>query len=846
MFRKILPLLFFFITSLVLAQEEIKTPSISYSGTPKKYEIADIQVVGVENYDPKILINLSGLKVGSSINIPGDEISNAIRNYWNHGLFSNVKIEASKIVGRKIYLNIVLQERPRLSEINYFGLKKSEIEDLDPKVAMMKGSQVTPYLKDRAEKYIKKYFVEKGFSNVEISIVQRDDTIQPNHVFLDIDVDKKTKVKVRDIDFVGNSVLSDFDLSRAMKKTSEKGKIWNFFRTKKYIESLYREDLIKVVEKYNGLGYRDARIIADTVTKVNSVVDIKIHVEEGRKYYFGNITWIGNSLYSSDFLNYSLRIKKGTLFSQKKLDGRLKDDEDAVHNLYMDNGYLFSNITPAEVHIYNDTIDLEMRIYEGKQASLNEIVINGNTQTNEQVVRREIRTKPGQLFSKSELIRTVRELAQLGHFDPENISPDVQPNQDDGTVDIVYNLQEKSNNQLELSGGWGGGMFVGSLGLKFTNFSLRNIFHADEWRPLPTGDGQTIALRAQTNGSYYQSYSASFTEPWLGGKRPNSLTVSVYHQIQTGVSSSYGYNPYSTNSYASNSTINQNSINPTKSFKVTGFSVGLGKRLTWPDDYFGIYTELGFTNYSMNQWAYFIYPTGTSKTIVAKIIFSRNSVDNPLYPRGGSNFSIGLAFTPPYSLFNGKDYANMTDAQRYKMVEYYKWNFKSVIFKSLDKGQKLVLMGKYEVGYLGYYNEYAISPFEKFRLGGDGMSGNNMYGSETIGLRGFENSSLTPYKNNKEDGNVYTKLTFELRYPIALKPSATIFVLTFFEAGNAWGKFSEFSPFDMRRAAGAGVRIYLPIFGLMGIDWGYGWDASRAKPTVPSGSQFHFVMGQSF
>lgn len=844
-------LLVWLIAIAAFGQEEVKTPNISYSGSPKKYEIAEIEVVGVQNYDAKVLVNLSGLKPGQQITLPGDEISNAIRKYWEHGLFSNVKIEASKIEGKKVYLNIVLAERPRLTELHYYGLKKSEIEDLNPKVAMMKGSQVTPYLIDRAEKYIKRYFVDKGFSNVEVNVIQRDDTTQVNHVFLDIDVDKKSKVKVRKIQFDGNTVLTDFKLGRQMKKTAMKGKIYNFFKTKKFIEEKYREDLAKIMAKYNEIGYRDARILSDSVIKnPNNTVDIIIKLEEGRKHFFGDITWVGNTIYPADYLSYNLRIKKGEVFNQKQLDKRLFEDEDAVHNLYMDNGYLFSNISPTELNIVNDTINLEMRIFEGKQATINEIIIRGNNQTNEHVVRREIRTKPGQLFSKSELIRTVRELAQLGYFDPETISPDVQPNQEDGTVDIEYKLEEKSNNQLELSGGWGGGMFVGSLGLKFTNFSMRNIFHADEWKPLPTGDGQTIALRAQTNGSYYQSYSASFTEPWLGGKRPNSLTVSVYHQVQTGVSSNSGY--YNYNSYSSGIT-SASMYDTSKSFKVTGVSVGMGKRLTWPDDYFAIYGEVGFTNYSLKNWAgYFSgFSDGTSKTINFKVVLSRNSVDSPLYPRGGSNYSLGVNFTPPYSMFNDVDYATATPAERYEFIEFHKWNFKTSTFKALDRGSKLVVMGRYELGYLGYYDPYAVSPFEKFRVGGDGMSGYSMMGSETIGLRGYENSSLTPYdKDGEENGNVYTRMTLELRYPIALKPSATIYVLSFLEAGNAWQKFTQFSPFDVKRSAGFGVRIFLPMFGLMGVDWAYGFDRPNSGQSAyygtNSGSQFHFVIGQSF
>ena len=851
MFKNFLLFLALLVSNLLMGQEEAITPTISYSGAPKKYEIANISLTGIQNYDTNILINLSGLKVGQTITIPGDEISNAIKKYWDHGLFSNVVIEATKIEGRKIYLNIILAERPRLSELHYFGLKKSETEELNPKVAMMKGGQVTPYLITRATKYIKKFFVEKGYSNVEVNVVQRNDTSKVNYVFLDINVDKKTKVKVRNIQFQGNTVFSNFKLAWAMKKTNIKGKVYNFFRSKKFIEDLYRKDLVSVIEKYNALGYRDARIVSDSIIKNdNNTVDIKISIEEGKKYYFGKISWIGNSLYAEDFLNFNLRIRKGDLFDQKRLDKRLTGDDDAVSNLYMDNGYLFSNITPAEKKVYNDTIDLEMRVYEGSQATINNVVIRGNTVTNEQVVRREIRTKPGQLFSKSELIRTIRELAQLGHFDPEQITPDVQPNQEDGTVDIVYNLVEKSNNQLELSAGVGGGMFVGSLGLKFTNFSLSNFLHFSEWSPLPSGDGQTIALRAQTNGSYYQSYSASFSEPWMGGKRPNSFNCSVYYQIQTGTNGNY--NPYAY-SGSSNGVIPSQYIDPTKSMEVTGVSMGLGKRLSWPDDYFQIYGEVGFTNYSLRHWTGFFLQDGTSKTINFKVVWSRNSVDNPLYPRGGSNISLGVNFTPPFSMFNGKDYSSstMTPQDRYKFIEFHKWNFKSTFFKALDRGEKLVAMARYDYGYLGYYNQNAISPFEKFNVGGDGMSGYNLYGSETVGLRGYANGSLTPYSAaGSSNGNVYNKLTLELRYPITLKPSATIYVLTFLEAGNCWQSFGESNAFDLKKSAGAGVRIFLPIFGLMGIDWGYGFDApyysGSQTPFAVSGSQFHFVIGQSF
>jgi outer membrane protein insertion porin family len=839
-------------------------PKINYSGIPHKYEIADIKVTGVENLDPKILVNLSGLRVGQVIPVPGDEVTQAIKRYWKHGLFSNVKIIADKIENGKIWLEIRLTERPRLSEINFLGLKKSELETVSEKVAMMKGSQVTPYAVDRAKKYITDYFIEKGYYNTEVNIVQRDDPAQENHVILDIHVDKKDKVKVNSLVFKGNEVLSSRKLNWTMKKTNDKGNPINLFRTKKFVEEEFENDLQALIDKYNEYGYRDATIVKKKVTKNDdNTVDIELDIDEGKKYYFGDITWVGNSVYPSDYLAYKLMIRKGDVFNQKQLEKRLIEDDDAVSNEYMNHGYLFANITPVETGVNNDTIDLEMRVFEGQQARINEVRIKGNTKTHEHVVRREIRTKPGQLFDKSLLIRTVRELAQLGHFDPEKINPEVLPNQEDGTVDLVYNLEEKANDQIELSGGWGAGMFVGSVGLKFSNFSIRNIFNPDAWRPLPTGDGQTLSLRAQTNGKYYQSYSISFIEPWLGGKRPNSLSVSAYYSIQTGVSRSY-YNPYSYNpygggyggyggGYGSSSYYNYDrDAIPDQYMKILGTSVGYGKRLSWPDDWFSVYFEASYQRYDLKDWNYFIMQNGISNNLSFKAILSRRSIDNPIYTRSGSDFSVGLEITPPYSAFSSKphDYwATAPQEERYKNIEYHKWTFKGAIFKPLDRSRKLVIMGRVEMGFLGYYNEYLRSPFEKFVVGGDGMSGYNTYGSQTIGVRGYENSSLTPMKfidgRQAYDGNIYTKMTLELRYPITLQPSATVFALVFAEGGNAWSEFKDYNPFQLKRSAGVGLRIFLPIFGLMGIDWGYGYDPVPFRPNA-GGSQFHFIIGQSF
>ncbi|WP_088655743.1 outer membrane protein assembly factor BamA [Geofilum rhodophaeum] len=855
MLQRFSTLFVLFLFSL-LTYGQTSPAEISYSGTPRRYLITKIEVSGDLNNDPKILANLSGLRVGQEITVPGDDITKAIKKYWDYGLFSDVKILAKRMEGREIDLEIQLQERPRLSEMNYFGLKKSEIDAVNEKVAMMRGSQVTPYLVTRAERFIKNHFVEKGFYNTEVNIVQRDDTARVNHVMLDVHVDKKEKVKISYLGFEGNTEFSDNKVNRIMKKTNQR-RLWrNFFRTKKFVEDDYRTDLETLIEKYNEKGYRDAYITYDSIARNDdNTVDIRIGIEEGNRYFFGDISWVGNSIYPGEYLGQMLRIQKGDVFNQTLLDERLFMDDDAVHNLYMNNGYLFSRIIPVDVAIYNDTVDLEMRIYEGDQASIDRVIIRGNTKTHEHVIRRELRTKPGELFNKAALIRTVRELAQLGHFDPEKINPVPLPDPDKGTVDLEYNLEEKANDQVELSGGWGAGMFVGSLGLRFNNFSVRNFFNKEAWRPLPTGDGQTLALRAQTNGKYYQSYSLSFTEPWLGGKKPNSLSFSLYRTIQTGVSSRYmpnNYYGYSSYGYGYNDPYSMQG-DDSRHMKVFGATLGLGRRLTWPDDFFTLYSELSYTHYDLLDW-YFLMQTGQSNNLRLKFVLARRSIDNPLYTRSGSDFSLGLELTPPYSAFSDKDYSKVTDDQElYRMIEYHKWTFKGGMFKTLDRADKMVLMTRVEGGFLGYYNKHLRSPFEKFTLGGDGMSGYSYYGSETIALRGYENNSLTATSlvtsdegtGARQNGNMYTKMTMELRYPLTLQPSATVYGLVFLEAGNSWSEFKDYNPFDLHRSAGVGVRIFLPMFGLMGIDWGYGFDEVPGYNGA-AGSNFHFVMGQNF
>ncbi|MDR2926767.1 MAG: outer membrane protein assembly factor BamA [Cytophagaceae bacterium] len=868
MLKRLIPALLLSLLPLMYIAGQTAAPEISYTGKPRRLIISSINVTGDLNNDPKILAGLSGLKEGQEITIPGEEITQAIKKYWEYGLFSDVKIFATKIEGRSVDLEIYLQERPRLSEINYTGLKKSERDAIDEKVAMMKGSQVTSYLVDRAERYIKDYFVDKGFLNTEVTIVQRDDTSKVNHVFLDINVDKKTKVKVNKLTFEGNEVFSYGKLNRYTKKTNERNLIRNFFRTKKFVEELYREDLARIVEKYNEKGYRDAYIVHDSIShNPDNSVDVLIRVSEGRKYYFGDISWVGNSIYPGEYLTYALRINKGDVFNQTLLDKRLFEEDDAVHNLYMNNGYLFSRIIPVDIRIDGDTVDLEMRIFEGEQAEIDNIIILGNTKTNEHVVRRELRVKPGQLFDKSAIIRSVRELAALQHFDPEKINPVPMPDPDKGTVDIELNLEEKANDQVELSGGFGGGMFIGSLGLKFSNFSIRNIFNKSAWMPLPAGDGQTLALRAQTQGRYFQSYSVQFVEPWLGGKRPNSLSITGYYSVQTGVNQNYynsmmnnygyygGYG-YGYDGYGSNS-MSKNYYDEDKYMRVLGLSIGFGKRLSWPDDFFQMYTEASIQRYNMKNYALLSpdFPDGKANSLSFRLMFSRVSIDNPLYTRQGSDISLGVEFTPPYSLISGKDFSNATPQERYKLIEFHKWTFKGSMFKSLDAAQKLVFMTRMEYGFIGYYNKYKRTPFGKYELGGDGMSGYSYNASEMIGMRGYENGSLTVlspvYSNGTSlglnyNGNIYSKLTAELRYPLTLQPSASVWALGFVEAGNTWADFRTFNPFDLKRAAGVGVRIVLPMFGLMGIDWGYGFDTPHTQDGSGGGGNFRFIMGKEF
>ncbi len=850
------------------AQQKIVNPDITYSGTPKTYKLAGLTVTGIEGYEDYVLTGISGLTVGQELEVPGTAITDAVKRYWKHGLFSDVSISADSIVGDNIYLKIHLAPRPRISTINYNGLKKTEREDMEKKLGLLKGGQITPNMIDRAKILAKKYFEDKGYKNAEVFIRQRDDVVAKNQVILDIDVDKKEKMKVRSIIIDGDNQLGEKKIKGtlfskgAFAKTHEAGKLSNLLKSKKFTPERWAEDKKNLITKYNEYGYRDAIILKDSVWNVDPKhVNVYVKVDEGKKYYIRNIKWVGNTVYSTDYLSRLLDMKKGDVYNQTYMNKRLSQDEDAVGNAYWNNGYLFYNLQPTEVNIVGDSIDLEMRIVEGQQAHINRVKINGNDRLYENVVRRELRTKPGDLFSKEALQRSARELASMGHFDPEAINPVPEPNYEDGTVDINYNLKQKSNDQVELSLGWGQTGVIGRVGLKLNNFSMANLFRRNrEHRGImPIGDGETLSLGAQTNGTYYQSYNAQYSTNWLGGKRPIQFSVGMSYSKQTDVSSNYynsgylnnynnyryGYGNYNYNSY-------ENYYDPDKYVKLFSIYAGWGKRLSWPDDYFTLSLQLQYQRYMLRNWQYFIMSNGSANNLNLNIALNRTSTDNQLFPRRGSDFSVSLTITPPWSKWDGKDYANLAkdsnsptfsqeQQEKYRWIEYHKWKFKARTFTALTSGQKcFVLMTRVEFGLLGSYNKNKKSPFETYYMGGDGMSGYTTgYAEETIGLRGYENGSLTP---RRAEGYAYSRMSLELRYPFLLG-NTTIYGLGFVEAGNAWTETSKFNPFDMKRSAGLGVRIFLPMVGMMGIDWAYGFDKVFG---TKGGSQFHFILGQEF
>jgi len=864
----ILPLLTCTLLQTTMAQISLGDFGIDYS-RPKEFEIGGITVSGVKYLDANVLIMLSGLTVGDRVEVPGDKITDAVKKLWDQGLFENVQISVTNVIGNQIFFDIYLKERPRLSRFSFTGIKKADADNIREKIRLTKGDYVTDNLLIKTRNIIRKYFEEKGFLNAEVDIVLKRDSAASNNVSMTINISKNGKVKIYQLNVHGNVHLTSEQIATAFKDTKEMAifnpmdgldlMIWEsvkaafhvdfveianiieqhifetvrlrIFKASKFIPDDYEEDKINLITKYNSLGYRDARILADSVVRNDdNTINVNIWIEEGPKYYIRSIAWIGNTKYNDQFLSRFLRVKPGDVYNKEALDAALTYDPNGgdLRSLYMDDGYLFFDVVPVEVRVENDSIDLEIRMHEGKQATISKVTIKGNTKTNDHVALREIQTRPGQLFSRDRLIRSQRQLAQLKYFDAEKLVPNIDPHPEDGTVNIEYTVEETSADQIELSGGWGYGRIIGTLGLSFNNFSLRNFFNWKAWKPIPSGDGQKLSLRVQTYGKGYFSYSFAFTEPWLGGRKPLALSLSYVHSKYTnGLSkgdSLYGY------------------------FKIDGMSVSLGSMLRWPDDYFSLIHSINYFLYNTRNYsAIFTFGggNGSYNALSYGALLARNSIDNPIFARAGSELSLSLEFTPPYSLFRGNvNYDTMPYSERYKWVEYYKIKFKGAWYITLV--DKLVLSPRIQIGFLGTYNtRLGVTPFERFYLGGDGLTGyNNMDGREIIGMRGYANNSLTPGYPNTLGGAVYTKNTLELRYPVSLNPSATIYGLAFLEAGNDWLHFSDVNPFNLYRSVGFGIRVFLPMFGLLGLDWGYGLDPVPGVPGA-NGGQFHFSINSS-
>lgn len=807
------------------AQVTVRRGALSYAA-PERVVIQDVTVSGVEYIDPRVLLEIIGLRKGDTISIPGSEVTAAVKKLYAQNLFSNVSINLAHREADHVVLDIHLEEQPRISRIEYEGVKRSARKDLEEKLTLKPGQQATESTLDQAKRTIRKYYLDKGFLRAKVDARRAQDTLNTNAVVITFVVDRGKKVKVKEIEFEGNTAFKDSKLRwKGFKKTKRIN--WNIFNSKKFIAENYKEDLHNLINYYNKYGYRDAVVVRDSVYDISDKrVGIKVWIDEGGQYHIRDVHWVGNTVYPAPVLDRVLGMGKSDIYDQEMLQKRLYVDENSVSTMYMDNGYLFFNVQPVETDMTHDSVTLEMRIMEGPQATISSVEILGNDRTNEHVIRRELRTYPGDLFSKTNIMRSLRELAALGYFNPETLGINPIPNVADGTVKLQYTVEEKSADQLELSAGWGAGMFVGTLGVRFTNFSLQSLFKKDAWRPIPSGDGQSLSIHWSTNGTQYQSLNFSFVEPWLGGRKPTSLSLSFMY-------SKYDYSKFL--------------WNPSDDyFKIIGGALGVGTRLQWPDDFFTIYGELSYQHFVLRNWRdEFIFSNGRTNNLSLKLVWGRNSVDQPIYPRSGSNFSLSLQLTPPYSYFTKKDFTSpdMLPSERYKWIEYHKWTAKAQWYAAL--WGDLVLYLNAQLGYLGYYNKnVGYSPFEGFDLGGDGLAGYNfLYGRESIGLRGYANSSLTPrVQNGARMANIYDKFTVELRYPIVLKPQSSIYVLLFAEGGNAWYDLNKFNPFDIHRSVGAGVRVFLPMLGMLGFDIGYGFDPVIGNPDA-SKWQPHFLIG---
>lgn len=819
---------------------------------PKKYTIGGINFEGADNSDKNVIKLLSGLKEGDEISLPGDKITDAIKSLWKQGLFESIEIYKEKVIGKDVFLVIKVVERPRLSKFKFDGVRKTDADDIRGQIRLLRERVITDYLLGSIKNTVNDHYVNKGYFFNKVEILQEKDiTAKTPHVILTIKVTKGEKVRIKNVNFIGNTVMKDGKLRRKMSETKQR-RWYNPFNSGKYLEENLEADLPAIIAKYNQKGYRDARIIKDTVYFVKpDRVNVDITVDEGHKYYFGKFKWYGNTKYRSGQLDTILNIKPGVTYNQEKLDQKLYMNPSGfdITSLYMDDGHLFFNLQPMESSVHGDTIDYDIMIYEGKQAIINKITVKGNDKTNDHVIYRELRTRPGQLFRKSDIIRSQRQLSQLPFFNPEKMNVEPKPNPGDGTVDIEYTVEEKPSDQIELSGGYGGrnnafngtatgGVgIIGTLGVTFNNFSTRNFFKKSAWQPLPTGDGQRLSIRAQTNGKFYTSYNFSFTEPWVGGKKPHSLTFSTFHSKFSNGEPQY---------------INKEEKvrNPNNaSMKIYGGSLNYFRQLKWPDNYFSMSNSLNYNYYDLFQYSSFVFRTGYAHDVNTNVIFQRNSVDQPIYPKTGSNFTFFGQLTPPYSLFNGKNYANLTLNEKFKFIEYQKYKITAEWFTQLTnqkvaegkEARNLVLRTKIGYGFLGYYNKnVGYSPFERFYVGGSGLSGfQNFVAREIIALRGYPDGSLSPITGDP----IVARYTMELRYPVTLNPQATIYILGFAEAGNSYASFKAFDPFQVKRSAGFGLRVFLPMFGLLGIDYGWGFDNIGQAGAGNGKGQFHFTIG---
>ena len=822
----------------------LKAQDISYE-QPREYEIADIKVIGHKYYSPDAVVSVSGLRVGDKINIPGIATTTAIKKIYDLGIFSDIEIAATKIEGEKIFLQIEVKERARLSDFVFKGIKKGETQSLRDKIKFLRGQIVNDSRIKNLQLTVRKFFVDKGYFNTVVTIKQAEDSVRANSLKLVITIDKKHKVKINDLILNGNTAFNEKKIQKKLKNTKQK-KVTRIFTPSKFINTKYEEDKQKLAKFYNSQGYRDFRIVSDSVYRFNNkTINVVMNLEEGRKYYFRNITWQGNYVYNSQLLSNILGIKRGDVYNLEALEKSLsyKPTQDDITSLYMDRGYLAFQIEPIEVAVEGDSIDVEMRMSEGKQFDISGIHISGNTKTSDHVILREVLTIPGQKFSRSDIIQTQQRLSSLGYFNPEKIDIQPIPDLQNGTVDINYKVEEKPSDQIELSGGWGGYYgFVGTLGLTFNNFSARKILDRHAWKPLPAGDGQRLSVRFQANGQSFQTYSLSFSEPWLGGRKPNSLSVSFSHTIQkpfTGSSFNRSINP------------NYSNFSATGSLQITGVTVGLGRRLSFPDPYFSLSNSISYQRYTLNNYNTGLFPfsDGTSHNLSFNTTISRNSIDNPIFERNGSSVTLSVSLTPPWSALSNK--SAVAEKDKYNLIEYHKWMFDAKWFTPVVG--KLIFSARTHMGYIGKYpTSYDYSPFERFSLGGSGFTGQQFnIGQEIIALRGYVNNAfpIVDRSSTKRSlgGIIYNKYVMEFRYPVSLNPSATIYLLAFMEGGNAWSNYETFNPFKLYKSAGIGARIFMPAFGLIGIDFGKGFDkvpGFETSGTTNGWQSFQFSIGQ--